>query len=311
MTRCGKEEINEKSILAIPAEYVLGVITACLIGIAVGSYFDLQISMGLVNRNTLGDLFATLGPFPPYSLMPIGWGCMCAGLYKMIRGNEWKTRIALVFAWALAVVISDWYYGGIVRMLFGYVIKESETLLSIAEWLFWAVAYALIPFVMMRFLDDSNPGKLIAVGAALWVSKFLADAAVSRLKVFGSRPRFIYLQTLEDPVAAYREWWQFMPGVAEGNSSLQSWPSGHMSIVGVLFALPLLADCMKNSNPRRSRAVFLFVCVYVALVGYNRIHMAAHFLSDVCFGTLESFLITTIVCTVFVRISSRFSQKEF
>jgi ABC-type multidrug transport system permease subunit len=46
---------------------------------------------------------------------------------------------------------------------------------------------------------------------------------------------------------------------------------------------------------------FIVACVFVLLYGYNRIHMTNHFLTDVCFGTLITYLIYAVVSTAFLR----------
>ena len=95
------------------------------------------------------------------------------------------------------------------------------------------------------------------------ISLMASDLVVQWLKEIGSRPRYKYLRTLEDPLSAYRNWWQMMPYTAGENGELQSWPSGHMSVIGVLFVLPLFFDCMKHRSDRRNRIVFWIVCVYI------------------------------------------------
>ena len=47
------------------------------------------------------------------------------------------------------------------------------------------------------------------------------------------------------------------------------------------------------------------VCAFVVLCGYNRMHMTNHFLSDVCFGTLNTCLLTAGICTVFLKAAPR------
>ena len=59
---------------------------------------------------------------------------------------------------------------------------------------------------MIRLLDDSDPDKLIALGAALIVSSIAADAVMQWLKQVGSRPRPKYLITLEDPISEFRQY---------------------------------------------------------------------------------------------------------
>ena len=103
-------------------------------------------------------------------------------------------------------------------------------------------------------------------------------------------------------MGAYRNWWEMIPNLTVNDDNFQSWPSGHMSTIGVLIVLPLLADCLKKRSSRKNRIVFLFVCVYFVVAGYNRIQMAAHFLSDVCFGTLDACLITLLICSILSKI---------
>lgn len=99
-----------------------------------------------------------------------------------------------------------------------------------------------------------------------------------------------------------------VPNLAGTNDNYQSWPSGHMSIVSVLFALPVLMDCMKVNSTRKpgvKRITFFLVCVFMVLCGYNRMHMTNHFLSDVCFGTLNTSLLTAGIVTAFQKSVAR------
>ena len=137
------------------------------------------------------------------------------------------------------------------------------------------------------------------VCAALIVASLASDAVMQWLKQVGSRPRPKYLLTLDDPASEYRSWWEMMPNLAGDNDNYQSWPSGHMSVVGVLCALPMLTDCLKKRSSVKNTIAFIFVCVFVVICGYNRMHMANHFLADVCWGTLNAAIITAAVCTAF------------
>ena len=171
----------------------------------------------------------------------------------------------MIFGWFMAVYFSNEYFGKSVRSILGYTAGESSALLTVLSWLIWAVLYAMVPVILLRLLDDSDPDKLIAVGVAFWVATFAADAVMQWLKQVASRPRPKYLLTLEDPVSEFRNWWQMIPHLAGNNDSYQSWPSGHMSIVSVLFALPVLIDCMKKRSERIKLVGFIFVCVFILL----------------------------------------------
>ena len=291
--------MKKRKILALPAGCFRTVIAVSVLGIVVGSFRDFDIAMAVANRTEPGSYFATFSPFFAYALLPAGGACLYVGLKK--KGDSYKllSRVLLLLGWFMAVYFSNQYYGYAVRTMFGYTAGESFPLLSAAGWLFWAVLYSWVPFVTARLLDDSDPDRLIAIGAALWLATFAADAVMQWLKQVGSRPRPKYLLTLDDPASEYRSWWQMIPYLAGINDSYQSWPSGHMSIVSVLFALPALTDCMKNRSTRKNLLAFGFVCLFVLLCGYNRMHMTNHFLSDVCFGVLNSTLLTAGIVQAF------------
>ena len=46
-------------------------------------------------------------------------------------------------------------------------------------------------------------------------------------------------------------------------------------------------------------------CVFVLIYGYNRIHMTNHFLSDVCFGTLITYLMYALVSKAFLKAAEK------
>ncbi|MBQ2028922.1 MAG: phosphatase PAP2 family protein, partial [Clostridia bacterium] len=79
------------------------------------------------------------------------------------------------------------------------------------------------------------------------------------------------------------------------------WPSGNMTIAAMMFSLPLLADVLKKQSIKKNWTAFALACVFVALYGYNRIHMTNHFLSDVCFGTLITYLIFALISSAFLK----------
>lgn len=291
-----------KTILAVPAICFWSVIAVCVTGIVIGSFCDLEISKALADVTPLGTYFATYSPFFAYCLLPAGGVCLYTGLKK--RGKPWKNVGILfaVFGWFMAVYFSNSYFSKNVRPMFGYDVSAGTAFLSsAASWLLWAALYAWVPFVVSRLLDDSDPVKLILVGAALLMVCFMADVIMQWLKQVGSRPRYKYLISSKGSLDEFRNWYQMIPHLAGTDDSYMSWPSGHMSIVSVLFALPVLTDCLKNRSSRKNVVAFCLVCMFVLLCGYNRIHMTNHFLSDVCFGVLIVSLITAGICTVCLK----------
>ena len=68
-----------------------------------------------------------------------------------------------------------------------------------------------------------------------------------------------------------------------------------------MFSLPMLTDLMKNRSEWKNWTAYGIACGFVLLYGYNRIHMTNHFLSDVSFGTLITYLIFWAVSAAFLR----------
>ena len=291
--------MNKRSIMAVPVTCFWAVAAACLLGISVGSFYDFSINEMLANKTDLGSFFATYGSYLSYCLYPAAGACLFTGLKK--KGDCYRALAytLLFLSFFMAVYYSDSYNGKSVRALFGYAAGDSSPMLAAVSWLFWVILYSWVPFVMIRLLDDSNPDRLIAVGAAILIAGITADNVNLWLKQLASRPRYKYLITLEDPKSQFRNWWQMIPNLAGSDDNFKSWPSGNMTIASMMFSLPMLADVTRKRSDRKNLFCFFAACLYVLIYGYNRIHMTNHFLSDVCFGTLITYLIFVIVSEAF------------
>ena len=293
--------MNKKTVMAVPMACFWAVVAACLLGIAIGSFRDFSINVALENKTDLGAFFATYGSYFSYCLYPAAGACLFVGLRKKGERFRMLAWTLLILGCFMAVYYSNSYNGKAVRALLNYTAGESSPLLSVSSWLFWVILYAWVPLVMVRLLDDTNPDKLIAVGAAILVAGIAADNVNLWLKQVASRPRYKYLITLDDPKGGFRNWWQMIPNLAGSDDSFKSWPSGNMTIASMMFALPMLADATKKRSRARNLCCFIVACAFVVLYGYNRIHMTNHFLSDVCFGTLITYLIYAAVSAAFMK----------
>ena len=297
--------MEKRSVMAVPIRCFFAVIAVCVIGIIVGSTWDYDINVTLANKTELGSFFATYGSYFSYCLYPAAGACLFVGLRKKGKRFQMLAWTLLILGWFLAVYYSNSYNGKAVRALFGYTAGESSALLSVLSWMLWAVLYAWVPFVMVRVLDDKNADKLIAVGAAILVAGIAADNVNLWLKQVASRPRYKYLITQDDPMSEFRQWWQMVPNLAGSNDNYKSWPSGNMTIASMMFSLPMLTDVLKNRSAKRNGIAFALACIFVLLYGYNRIHMTNHFLTDVCFGTLITYLLYAGISTAFLHSAER------
>ena len=294
-------KMKRKTVLGMPTSYFKIVVAVCITGIIIGSIFDYRINVALANKTEIGSFFATYGSYFSYCLYPAAGACLYVGLKA--KGERFKTlaTVLAVLGWFMAVYYSNSYNGKVVRALFAYTAGESSAFLSVLSWLFWAVLYSWVPFVTVKLLDERNPDKLIAVGAAILIAGITSDNVNLWLKQVASRPRYKYLITLDDPLSEYRDWWQMVPNLAGSNDNFKSWPSGNMTIACMMFALPMITDVFKKQSEGKNRVAFIIACVFVALYGYNRIHMTNHFLTDVCFGMLITYLIFAGISMAFMK----------
>ena len=191
--------MKKRTIMAAPRTCFFSVVTVCVIGIIIGSFCDYRINVVLANKTDLGAFFATYGSYFSYCLYPAAGACLYVGFRKKGERFRLLAWTLLILSFFMAVYYSNSYNGKNVRALFGYTAGESSVLLSVLSWLFWVVLYAWVPFVMVRLLDDKNPDKLIAIGAAILVACIAADNVNLWLKQVASRPRYKYLITLDDP----------------------------------------------------------------------------------------------------------------
>ena len=167
--------MNRKTIMAMPVKYFWAMVVACAAGIVAGSFFDFNINVALANKTIIGAFFATYGSYFSYCLYPAAGACLFVGLRK--KGSRYNALAwtLLVVGWFMAVYYSNSYNGSKVRELFGYVAGESAPIKSVLSWLFWVALYAWVAPVVVKLADDSDPDRLIAVGAAILVAGIVAD----------------------------------------------------------------------------------------------------------------------------------------
>ena len=75
-----------------------------------------------------------------------------------------------------------------------------------------------------------------------------------------------------------------------------------------MLALPMLADVVKGKKAYLKKLFFAFAIVWIVVTGYNRIHMNAHFLTDVCFGVLITYCLYALTYKLFFSIFEKGNQ---
>lgn len=292
-----KSDFLKKKYLGVPASISIGIIIVCLIGLIVGSFSDYSISEALSNKTAFGEFFAHYGNVISFCFYPIAGTCLLKGFQK--KGPQYKLiGWGLMFlAYFLAVYYSNYYYGKYMRADIGYVPGESPVWLELWGYCIWILLYSWVPPVTYFLLEDKNPNLLIAIGAIILIAGILSNDLNQWLKNFASRPRYKYLLTLDNPEAEFRQWWEVRP-YFKSTDEFESFPSGHMTKATLFFCLPMLADVIKVKKTWMRPVLIAVSLLFVLFMAYNRISMQAHFLTDVSFAVLITYLCFLIVYIV-------------
>ena len=299
------KKLLKHNVLGLPMICFLSILLALFIGILVGSFLDFNISETLYNETTLGEHFATYGSIISFSLYPAVGMCFFKAIKKKGKNYTFLAWTLLVIPFFLAVHYSDIYNGAQLRSALG-----NFPAVWFVSYLIWVLIYAWVPVVCYFIIDDSNPERLIAVGVTILVAGVVSDCISLWLKQLASRPRYYYLITLDNPREAFRNWWEWNPYAAGNNDAFKSWPSGNMMIAAIACMYPLFVANCKKTNKVAVYVTFILSAIYVILYGYNRIHMGKHFLSDVCFGVLFTYVLYVLVDQGFELSYRKITSKQ-
>ena len=301
--------MSKKDLLGMSSKAFYCVCAFLVIGIIIGSIFDFQISVALSNKTDLGDFIQKYGNILSHCLYPAAGICIFKGLRK--KGKKFNT-----LAWGILILSIFWTFysfldtsGKHLRAVYGYDPGAGSVLPLVFTFLTWIAVAVFAAWIAYRIIDDENSDLLIAIGAVILISGMFSEYINAWLKVVGCRPRFRYLITLDEPISEFRNWWQMTPYIKD-ESSFRSWPSGHMTKATIMFTLPMLASVLKNKKAHTKYWLFGFAVIWIVIIGYNRIHMNAHFLTDVCFGVLITYCVYAFVYKCVFSVFSGKAREE-
>ena len=302
--------MSKKAVLGMPA-YVFYLLCSVLaIGIIIGSFYDYQISEALSNITDIGNFHEDYGNIISHLLYPVAGICLFKGLRK--KGSKFNAP-----AWCALGYSLFWTFysfldtsGKHLREVYGYVPGEPGSFLPLAlSYLTWIALACLTAFLAYQIIDDEHADMLLAVGSVILLAGIFSEFINTGLKVIGCRPRYRYLLTLDDPASEYKNWWEMIPYLKD-ESNFRSWPSGHMTKATIALTLPMLAGVLKWKKPYIKNLLFAFAIIWIVVLGYNRIHMNAHFLTDVCFGILITYCLYALTAKLVFSIFEKDHQGQ-
>lgn len=310
------KNILNKSFLGLKLWYFLLFWVIALVGLILGSIFDLKLSTSIATQGTpFGMFFESWGSVIVTFVGPIGAGIAGKGLIR--KGNK-PWLIALGILVGVVVVGAVFYFnykdlkGSDVTNGYGYTVSNvMAAILAIAinVWLYF------LGFVLA---DDDNisPYRLAVLGLAVVLTFGIFQGALNVFKILAGRPRYRFLVWTENAYSAddFRAWWQFSLGHKldnGGNSdALKSFPSGHTGGIAAFIVVPLILSAIKGTS---DKAIVKHISIFVVLaltitMAFARIVNGAHFLSDVSFGAILATLCAFLVALIADKVVKKFPE---
>ena len=282
---------------------VMGVL---IIGLILGSFFDLQINQALFMKdNWFGLWMASFGVYPCYMGLDFTGGALFLVALQRKEVPLWGKVLAYFFSF-LALVMSVYLCGKEFPSPNGYNVPH-------LAWLGYSLAglFMVASFILGFFLCKKGDLKLITRMCILMLVIFTIALLPPGflIKLVIHRPRYRYV--VRDNLDLYHNWWEMFPdyktyisteenphfieGFEITKEEFKSFPSGHSGTGAIMMMfLPYFAMTFKKLRGKET-LLFYIGFVWALIMMYSRISVGAHFLTDTCMGSLFVVIVYYVV----------------
>ena len=289
--------------MRIPLLIALGV---AVIGIVLGSFFDLQISKAIANpKNYFALTISAIGPTIGFAAV----AAMGGGFIAYAVHGKYHIALKILF-YVLAACcfgVAIFYPGGEYFGINGFY-HAAPKWLGYVIVLFPEAAAMFGGYLLFKECSNKNMWIVFCVVIGLLLISLLA--IIPTVKDAIHRPRFRFISQY-DADELFHNWWEPCKNYEalkalyhQESDNFKSYPSGHTaeaSILIVAFTFLPLAD---RRLEKIQLPLFLGGCGLVLLVALARIMAAAHFLSDVSWGLAIPLIPLIIANEVLIRIKT-------
>lgn len=301
--------------------WIVGFYVLTLALFAVGTFYDLRIDRALYNpENGFALFLQKYGEVPRFAL----WGPAAAVLYAT-RAWECETTVSVIDffkrklgkkgglsekARATLLRVADFGYGvgflvlgyfswqklirNVVKQWFSDEVKES-TLYTILLVTTILVVDVLAAYLVKRKGNPDTLKKLKPLAYGGIVFGILYRVSIDPIKDLVARTRFH--EMIDPTICNDPNFYLYTPWYMHGNGG-SSFPSGHTASGAAAFLSLTLCDaldCCKN----KERLFFVLSWSYTWLLGFTRMIMGKHFLTDVTMGALLGFTFCLLAREIF------------
>ncbi len=274
-----------------------------IIGLIMGSFFDLQINQALFDlKNPFGLIVSSFGMIPGYGTLAFFGGLLCHLVRKKDKFKTWLKVIFYALGFAM-LGISIYFLGKDVFSVNGF---ENKSI----YWLGFVIMGVLMApvFVLGYWFGKFNKNeKMWIIIVVFAVAIFIALVpGVTLFKSLMHRPRYRFL--VHDDYIRFYNWWERCTEYEAvklrtgfGKEEFKSFPSGHAAATTCgmicLTTLPLVNNKLMKYQP----LLFYIGFGWTLMVMFARSLVGAHYLSDTCFGALITLTCFYIANEIVVR----------
>ena len=277
-----------------------------LIGLLLGSFFDLQINAALFDRyNGFGLVTSSFGMIPGYATLAVFGGALFAMTFK---NKKFHIAIRILFyAICLAFYgLATYFLGKDVFSVNGF---ENPKL---HPWLGCIImGVVMLPCVYFGWWlgkKNENPKMWIIILVLAFAMFMALVPGTTLLKSIMHRPR--YRIAVYEGYAPFHNWWQACKEYKDYISAnagiltkeeFKSFPSGHSCAVMCGLILATVVPLM-NKKWMKYQVLFFYIAFgWGLIVMFSRMLVGAHYLTDTCMGSLLAVIFFYIGNEVVVR----------
>lgn len=248
-------------------------LTYAIIGMIIGSFYDLSISQKLYANGTLfPNLFKIAGEIPMIILMSSS-----SLIYLKNKKNLNNIFKAILFILSIAfpAVSSTTILGyfGITNIYYSVGIF---------------IIYLIIIFVIIKLAKPFVNDKTLNYCLFILYSIIAIFVIFNLMKNIWGRQRFFSIY-YEQNFSLFTNWWQ-INGFPESDA-FKSFPSGHTASAATSLVLLYLSDVINIENKFVKSFTIILPIIFTICTQFARIMDGAHYLTDVSMGLIVSILL--------------------
>ncbi len=293
--------------MRIPLLTVLGV---AVIGIILGSFFDLKISEAIASADSaIGLAISAIGPTIGFA----GVAVMGGGFIRFALKGDYKIWQKILF-WVLALAcfgVSIYYPAGEYFGINGFYGAAPQWAGYLVVLLPEAGAVVL-GYFLFKNCEYKKMWIIFVITIVLLVVALLG--IIPTLKDIVHRPRF---RLIEATGVEFHNWWEPCKNYKDlislyetSSDNFKSYPSGHTAEAAILLVTTLFLPLAGASFKKFQRPLFIASCCLIVTVAIARILAAAHFLSDVSTGAAVMVFLLLIANEIVIRVKSLHPEKD-